>query len=227
MNYEQFRAAWYEALTEAGMWSHLAPPTETVDLGGMSRTYQVYAHLGDPGKFDPFHVSASLSWRWDALQAARVVTSEEDALMEFLGEEGRRQDTQQPWLTVDVTLGATLPWRFPLPLPDATMWRAWLADVTERLEPLLSTVLESRDERTVALANRGEPVAEVQPAADGQLYLTGVKLSAWEVIHLPRQWAGPDREQDEDPYEQLADFVERVWEAMDEWKQSLVHLVPQ
>jgi broad specificity phosphatase PhoE len=107
------------------------------------------------------------------------------------------------------------------------MWRAWLADVTERLEPLLSTVLESRDEWTVALANRGEPVAEVQPAADGQLYLTGVKLSAWEVIHLPRQWSGPDREQDEDPYEQLADFVERVWEAMDEWKQSLVHLVLQ
>ena len=29
------------------MWSHLAPPTETVDLGGMmSRTYPVYTHLG-------------------------------------------------------------------------------------------------------------------------------------------------------------------------------------
>jgi hypothetical protein len=67
----------------------------------------------------------------------------------------------------------------------------------------------------------------VQPAADGQLYLTGVKLSAWEGIDLPRQWDDRAREQDEDPYEQLADFVERVWEAMDGWNQSLVHLLPQ
>jgi hypothetical protein len=146
--------------------------------------------------------------------------------MEFLGEEGHRQDTQRPWLTVNVTLGATLPWRLPLALPDAAMWRAWLADVTERLEPLLSTVLETRDEWMTAFANRGEPVAEVQPAADGQLYLTGVSVPAWEIIYLPRQWSSPDREQDEDPYEQLADFVDRVWQAMHEWKQSLVHLLP-
>ena len=227
MNYEQFRAAWHEALTEAGMWSFLAPPTETVELGGMSRTYQVYAHLGRPGEFDPFHVSASLRWTWDALQAARAATTEEHALMQFLGEEGRYQDTERPWLTVDVTLSATLPWRFPLPLPDATMWRAWLADVTERLEPLLPIDWESRDEWITAFANRSEPEAEVQPAADGQLHLTGVKLSAWEVIHLTRQWADPDREQDEGPYEQLADFVDRVWEAMHQWKRSLVHLLPQ
>lgn len=227
MNYEQFRAAWYEALTEAGMWSYLAPPTETVDLGGMSRTYQVYVHLGHSREIEPFHVSASLSWTWDALQAARAATTEEDTLRQFLGDEGRHQDTERPWLRVDVTLSATLPWGSPLPLPDATMWRAWLADVTARLEPLLSTDWETRDEKTAIFATRSEPEAEVQPAADGQLYLTGVKLSAWEGIDLPRQWDDRDREQDEDPYEQLADFVERVWEAMDEWNQSLAHLLPR
>ena len=227
MNFEQFRAAWYEALTKAGMWSYLAPPTETVELGGMSRTYQVYIHFGHSREIEPFHVSARLSWTWDALQAARTATTEEDALMQFLGDEGRHQDTERPWLRVDVTLSATLPWGSPLPLPDATMWRAWLADVTERLEPLLSTDWETRDEKIAIFATRSEPEAEVQPAADGQLYLTGVKLSAWEGIDLPRQWDDPDREQDEDPYERLADFVERVWDAMDEWNQSLVHLLPQ
>jgi hypothetical protein len=226
MNYEQFRAIWYEALTEAGMWSYLAPPTETVDLGNMSRTYQVYVHLAFSQEVKPFHVSARLRWTWDALQAARAETTEEDALMLLLGDERRHEDTEQPWLRVDVSLSATLPWGSPLPLPEPARWRAWLADVTERLEPLLPTDWETRDEEMAIFASRSEPEAEVQPAADGQLYLSGVKLSAWEGIHLPRQWDDPDRARDQDPYEQLADFVERVWEAMDEWNQSLVHLLP-
>jgi hypothetical protein len=106
------------------------------------------------------------------------------------------------------------------------MWRDWLADVTGRLDPLLPTVLESRDERTAAFAHRGEPEAAVRPAAGGQLSLTGVKLSAWEGIHLPRKWSDLAHGQDKDPCEQLADFVECVCEALHEWKQSLVHLLP-
>ncbi len=41
MNCEQFRTAWVEALTEVEIRSYLALPTETFDLGRMSRTYQV------------------------------------------------------------------------------------------------------------------------------------------------------------------------------------------
>jgi hypothetical protein len=227
MNYEQFRVAWREALTEAGMWSSLFAPTETVDLSQASRTYQVYVHLGRSQEVEPFHISARLSWTWDALQSARTATTEEDALMLFLGDERRSEDTERPWLRVDVTLSATLPWGSPLPLPEPTRWRHWLADVTGRLEPLLSTDWETRDEKMAVLASRSEPDAEVQPAADGQLNLTGVKLPAWEGISLPRQWDDPDREQDEDPDDQLADFVERVGEAMGEWNQSLPHLLPQ
>jgi hypothetical protein len=89
MNYEQFRATWYEALAEVGMSSFLAPPTETLDgsasltagLGAMSRTYQVYAYLEASRALDPFHVSARLRWTWDALQAARTETTEVVALM--------------------------------------------------------------------------------------------------------------------------------------------------
>jgi hypothetical protein len=227
MNYEQFRAAWYKALTEAGMWSYLAPPAETVDLGSMSRTYQVYVHLGRSQEVEPFHVSASLSWTWDALQSARAATTEEDVLMLFLGDERRYQYTERPWLRVDVTLSATLPWGSPLPLPEPARWRDWLADVTERLQLLLPMDWETRDEKMAIFASRSEPEAEVQPTADGQLYLTGVKLSAWERIDLPRQWDDPRRKRDESPYDQLVDFVERVWEAMDEWNQSLAHLLPQ
>jgi hypothetical protein len=227
MNYEQFRAIWYEALNEAGMRPYLFPPTEMVELGNMSRTYQVYAHLTPLREVKPFHVSARLRWTWDALQAARAATTEEDLMAELLGEDERHKDNEQPWLRLAVTLSATLPWGSPLPLPEPSAWRDWLVDVKERLDPLLSTEWEARDERIAVFASRSEPEAEVQPAADGRLSLTGVNLSAWEGINLPRQWDDPNREPDEDPYDQLADFVERVLEAMDEWNQSLVHLLPR
>jgi hypothetical protein len=62
-------------------------------------------------------------------------------------------------------------------------------------------------------------------ALDGQLYLTGIELSAWQGIDLPGQWDDPDRELDEDPDEQLADFAQRVWQALREWGNSLRHLL--
>lgn len=51
--------------------------------------------------------------------------------------------------------------------------------------PMLSTDWETRDERLAIFASRSGPEAEVQPATDGQLYLTGAKLSAWKGSDLP------------------------------------------
>jgi hypothetical protein len=230
MKYEEFRAIWDEAVAAAGMRPYLRPPAETIELGSMNRAYQVYAHVWERGEFDPFHPSACLSWTWDALQATRAAMTEEDLLERFLGDEWFHQDTQRPALVVNATLIATLPPRYPgsasMPLPGATMWRHWLADLTGRLDPLLSTVLEMRDEYTGVFAQRGEPQAVVQPDAGGELSLIEVRLPAWEIIELPRKWCVLDHEQDQDPDEHLADFLDRVWRALHEWKQSLVHLLP-
>jgi len=59
---------------------------------------------------------------------------------------------------------------------------------------------------------------------DGQLYLTGVELSAWQGIGLPRQWDDPKRPPDRWPDAQLADFAGRVRRALQEWEDCLGYL---
>jgi hypothetical protein len=59
----------------------------------------------------------------------------------------------------------------------------------------------------------------------------GMRSGKWPfpANHQPhsgtRQSDDPNRGPYEDPYDQLADFVERVLEAMQEWSQSFSHLL--
>jgi hypothetical protein len=71
---------------------------------------------------------------------------------------------------------------------------------------------------------RDEPKARFLCGSDGQLWLIGVELSAWQGIKLPRQWDNPDREWDAAPDAQLADFAGRVRQALETWEKSLEHL---
>jgi hypothetical protein len=226
MNYEQFRTTWHEALTKVGMAPFLAPPTETLDLGHMNRTYQIYVRFASSRDIEPFSITAKLSWTWDALQSARTATVEEDVLMELLGMEQRYMDTEQPWLRVDVTLSASLPLDSPLPLPEAAIWRQWVVDVTARLAPLLPSEAGDEEQDRLVLSWRGKPESRVRYTPDGELCLAGVRLSAWHGINLPRQWYDPEREWEERPDDQVVDFAHRVWEALEEWKRSLRLLQP-
>lgn len=226
MNYDEFRNAWHQALSAAGIRLFPFPPTETVDVGHVSRTYEVCVGLGGVSPFEPFGVVAKLSWTWDALQCARTNTTEEDLLAELLGLERLDEDTEQPWLRVDVSLRATLPWDSPLSLPRTSAWRRWVAEVIDRLAPLLPTEYALKDQERLVLSWRGEPEARVVCAPNGQLLLTGVEISAWLGIDLPRQWDDPEREPDEPPDEQLANLAQRIYIALGEWQQCLRHLGP-
>ena len=226
LNYDRFRAAWQEALDASDMRAFLCPATETLDLSQMSRTHETHVLLvpGRDPTIEPFTVSASLSWTWDALLSARTATTEEDLLGELFGTAGRDQDTGQPWLRVDITLKAALPWASPLPLPGTVKWRRWATDVTERLTPLLPNGCTDRDGKQLVLSWLGAPEARAQCAPDGRLYLTEVELSAWQGINLPRHWDDPDREPDEEPDTQLAELIGRVWKALQAWERSVRHL---
>jgi len=130
MNYDQFRALWYEILDEAGLLSFPPRPSETIDLGDMARMYRIFVELHRLQRAGPFHVTAELSWRWDALQTARTATREEDVLEELLGRDGYYLVTERPWLRVDVTLRASPPLDSPLPMPAAEVWRRWVAEAS-------------------------------------------------------------------------------------------------
>lgn len=174
----------------------------------------------------PFHVAAELSWRWDALQTARTATTEEDVLMEWLGRDGYYLVTERPWLRVDVTLRATLPLDSPLPMPEADAWRRWAAEVTARLAPWLPTEAEEAGEGMVVHSWGGEAVARLRCDPDGRLLLTNVEWPAWQGINLARQWDDPAREPDEFTDEELADFADRVGEALQVWESCLGYLGP-
>jgi hypothetical protein len=225
MNYDQFRGIWHETLYAADLLQFPPRPTETVDLDWLSRGYKISVSLRSVQRAGPFHINAGLSWRWDAALTARSATTEEDLLVEVLGEDGYYLVTEQPWLRVDVTLRATLPMDSPLPMPDAGAWRRWSSEVATRLAQCLPIIGMDEDAiEPATLSWRGEPTARLHCDPDGQLYLTGVELRAWQGIDLPRQWDNPDRPSDDWPDVQLADFAERLHQALQEWEDCLVHL---
>jgi hypothetical protein len=81
MQYEAFRAAFYEALRESrltmiGQWG-----SESLDLRNLDRTYEVYVHAVGARKAEPFWPSAKLSFRWVSLTTARTATNEADTLI--------------------------------------------------------------------------------------------------------------------------------------------------
>jgi len=225
MGYETFRSVWHEALDLAGLKPFFRP-SEAVDLQEMSRSYRMGVAL-DARRTDLFTVSAELEWKWDALQAARMATTEEDLLTELLGQDGYYLVTEQPWLRVDVKLRATLPMDSPIPMPGAGVWQRWTREVTQRMSPLLPAELPDvhEDSGAVLLFWRGNPVARLQCDPDGRLYLTGVELSAWQGIELSRHWDNPDRPRDYGTEAQLTSFCEWVRESLQVWRDCLRHFV--
>jgi len=222
VNYDLFRTAWQEALAESGLqiWSFAH---ESIALPDMARTYRAYVSLGGLPPADAFNITAELSWEWDSLLSARSETTEEDMLMQVLGDDRRNAPTESPWLRVDVVLHATWPWGKPLPMPATPVWKRWVAELDSRLDRLLLRDVEDHDGRPAVLAWRGEAEAEFICQPDGQLALAAVQVSAWEGVTLPRQWDNPDRVYDEEPDEQLADLCARIARALREWEVCLKH----
>ncbi len=227
MNYDEFRSAWTEAL-ERSQLRPFTTPEETLDLRYLARRYACLVEPLGGQDADPFHVTAKLSWIWDALQTARSATIEEDVLTEMLGRSNKVITTRNPDLRVDVRFRAASPYGKPPPMPGVKAWRSWVTESMSRvihIESLLpeETMRVNAVGMTEYLAWMGDPEVGCTCDSEGQLLLMEVRLNAWASIILPRQLDCPDKD-DEPPDEQLDDFFGRVRAALYAWMQCLDHL---
>ena len=231
MNYEDFKATFMAALRDSRI-PVMGSSNERLDLQHMDRTFEVFLQpLGDQD-VEPFFVSGKVWWQWRALHTARTSTREEDMLNTLFGggEDVFGMDTDKPSLRVDIQMQANLLWGHGMPLPKRTVWAKWAHEVHTRLEYIERVVQEEtsrqiEDGRPEILAWRGDPEARVVVGAAGELTLEQVKVSAFQIIELPRIWDDPEREADAHPHAQLNAMFTRIRSSLHAWKECVDHLI--
>jgi hypothetical protein len=236
VTYEEFEHAWISARRESGLRLMSAHEgNESLDLRSLSRTFETFVEPLGGQEAEPFHVVATLGWRWDALHTARSKTTEEDMLTEVLGRErvrGHKVRTERSAIRVDVKLSASLPFGQAIPMPAHSAWAKWTHEVLARLEAIEPLVpdertRQARDGMLEILAWQGEPVARVLCEHDGVLKLAAVEVTAFQLLELPRRWDDSDRKEDPPPAPQLHEFFGRVRASLHAWMQALSHLIPR
>jgi hypothetical protein len=223
VNYDEFKRTFLDALHDSGLPTIGPPPNEeTLNLQSTDRMLTVYVEPIDRDIGRPFHVSGAVSFRWSALQAARTGTSEEDLVAQLLGEDARDDETERPWLRVDIKLRAGLEWGKGIPMPSPATWAKWSREALgrlEKIEPLVSDdfVRETDAGFHAILAWQGDPEVKATCNALGELRLEAISVSAFQGIDLPRKWSDSEREPDEHPHEQLRAMFKRLRAALHAW----------
>lgn len=223
MNYQEFRNLWHDALREARLQiPYPVGPTEKIDLRNMSRSYELVIYCSSQPKSEPFHMTATIEWDWDATLSARYTTTEEDMLMQVFGDFGiHTEDTVPPQLRMDVFLSAGVPYGTVYPMPGGVQWQRWVRQVSDELQLILPT---GYDEDGGVCAYSDPIQVSVKLLEDGRLNLERLTFKAWQAIKLPRQWDDPEK-RDPSPVDELQDFANRIARAMNAMENGLAHLM--
>ena len=225
MRYDEFRDRLQDCLREAGLFfQHADRPSETIDLVDSDRRWMVYIGRSAPQKADPFFVSAKIGFRWDPFAAARSYTCEEDLLTELLGRKEPSPKTKPRLLRVDLDLYATLPYGSTTPMPDPLVFGAWTTSIGEKLDKLLPETEERRGNIAV-MGYRGDVEVQARSIAGGSLALTGISLSGFRMVRVPRIWNDPDRrDAEKGAGKELDRLARRFKGALVEWTTSVAEL---
>ena len=231
VRYDEFKSSFLAALRDSGLLMIGPPPNEEVlDLRTADRTVTVYVEPAGRDIGAPFHISGKISWRWDALQAARTTTTEDDMLTELFGrEDARSRETARPRVRVDIELRAGLEYGKSIAMPSRAAWFEWRREAVGRLQTVERLVDENAmrdlpDEELAVLAWLGEPEMEITCNEAGDLLLKSVSVSAFQMVGVPRTWDDPDRQPDDDSYPQLSAMFLRVKAALHAWREVMDHL---
>ncbi|MBI9046276.1 MAG: hypothetical protein JEZ06_17410 [Anaerolineaceae bacterium] len=215
MKYSTFRNIWDDSLRSARFQLSNNIASETINIETTDREYQSYMHIGQA---HGFHTSIYFNWIWDALLSARFVSTEEDMLMQIFGDFGIHEDTDTPTLRVDYSLSATVPGDQYLPISLQDCWQKWANRIKNEVVPLM-TYDDLGETFPVSICN--EPEIKAICSNSGQFYLSGVSLSAFRLITLPRNWDDSDRHIEPDSSKQLLELFQRLSQAVALWQESL------
>ncbi len=225
MRYDEVRDAFFAALSDAGLHSHLGRPTETIDLTTTTRRWQAAFGNPIPQRTEPFLASAIVSFAWDSVESARTQTTEEDLVTELLGRDEDPPETMPRQLRTDIVLRATLPYDSRVPMPGGKTWRSWSLRVDDDLASFLPTDAAEHEGGTVIVMGwRGRVEAESTCSEAGDLCLSAVSLPAWQGVVPPRVRDAVDDEPEGDIERQLQNLAERYRGAYDAWVECVTDL---
>lgn len=231
MHYESFKETFLRALANSRLPMIGLSADESIDLRSMERCFKVYVEPVGREIGDRVHVAATISWRWSALHTARTVTPEESVVAEVLGREDADDiGTEPPTLRIDIGLRAGFDSGRAIAMPSPTTWGKWSREASSRLETVerlvpQETVQDLPDGRLAVLGWQGEPELDVTCDELGRLRLQAVRVDAFQLLDLPRNFSDSSREPDSGPEVQLDILFRRVKAAVYAWGEVMDHLL--
>lgn len=227
MRYENFRELLRAALGDVGLrFAHASSIIETVELGAGERRWEGRVDVHPEVELDPFHVSATIAFRWSPFDAARSYTCEEDLLAELVGRRASRGTKTAPrFVRVDLRLAATLPYGSTTPVPQSDLFAAWTASVSKHIGEVLTEVRERQGRVTAVLGYAGELEAECRCDAGGVLSIAGLSVSGFRLVRVPRVWDDPERRKAEQPMErEMRRLAATLRAGVDGWARGIGEL---
>jgi hypothetical protein len=102
---------------------------------------------------------------------------------------------------------------------------AWTASIEEKVHAAFSEI-EERDGRLVAvLGGHGDLDVQMHFKPDGLTSLSGVTISGFRIVRVPRVWDDPDRrEAERSPKKELGSLARTFKATFDEWMKSVSEL---
>jgi hypothetical protein len=225
MRYDEFRDHLIEALRNAGLHTGHGNACDTVDIMSMDRKWQVVAGPIEHKNTAPFSVSVAISFNWSSVNAARGQTCEEDVLTEMLGRRLRVPKTRRRLVRVDLQLHASPPYGSTAWMPDPQLLSSWSADLGKKLNSLLTDIQEREGQVIAVMGSCGDTKLEVHCQPEGRLTLTGVGVSAFQLVPIPRVWDEPDRrDAEKGNSKELIRLAQQFKTALEEWIRGIAEL---
>jgi hypothetical protein len=225
MRYEEFRNQLEDALLRVGLLDRRPwDPAESIDLTGTGRHWKTYYHSLST-KPEPFNVSAKIAFDWDAVNAARSQTTEEDLISAILGRSDVSSRISKRFVRLDLDLHAGLVYGKTAELPDSKLFGSWTVAVGRQLGDLLAEVRQRRGGHLEVLGHVGEIELDTRCSAAGVISLKALSVEAFRIVRVPRVWNDPERrDREKGAARDLALLARQFRQAVDVWTASVAEL---